>query len=62
MLWANDTNVSIKQAFSAPTNSSSGLQTPGSPLNSGGLPTSISGFPGADALPRRALFQTKLLL
>src|SRR5256885_7240579 len=30
--------------------------------NSGGLPTSISGLPGVDALPRRPLFHTRLFL
>src|SRR6185312_7095095 len=50
----------FKQAFSAATSISSGAQTPASPLNSGGLPISMSGLPGADVRPRRAVSQTRL--
>src|SRR5580704_16293924 len=55
-------NVSIRHPFKAATRSSSGHQTPGSPLNSGGLPISICGLPGADVLPRRAFSQVRLFV
>ena len=36
-----------------PTSSSSGAQMSGAPLNSGGLPTMMFGFPEAESVPRR---------
>src|SRR5258708_28380923 len=48
--------------LSEPTSSSSGAQMSGSPLSSGGLPTTMSGFPAAESTPRRAELQVLLAL
>jgi hypothetical protein len=45
-----------------PTSSSSGAQMSGSPLNSGGLPTTIFGLSAAESKPRRAELQVVLAL
>jgi hypothetical protein len=45
-----------------PTSSSSGAQTSGSPLNSGGLPTTMCDFPEAESVPRLAEVQSVLAL
>ena len=42
--------------------SSSGAQTSGSPLNSGGLPTMMSGLPATESAPRRLPCHTVLAL
>ena len=55
-------NVSIMHVLSEPTSSSSGAHMSGSPLNSGGLPTTMSGFPAAESIPRRAELQVLLAL
>jgi hypothetical protein len=60
--WASVRKVSIMHVLTEPTNSSSGAQMSGSPLNSGGLPTSMFGFPDAESVPRRAELQAVLAL
>jgi hypothetical protein len=52
--------VSIMHVLSEPTSSSSGAQMLGSPLNSGGLPTTMFGLPAAESIPRRAELQVVL--
>jgi hypothetical protein len=48
--------------LSEPTSSSSGAQMSGSPLNSGGLPTTILGLSAAESRPRLAVVQVVLAL
>src|SRR5262249_61190775 len=60
--WARERNVSMMHVLSEPTSSSSGVQTSGSPLNSGGLPTTMFDFSTAEREPRRAEVQVVLAL
>src|SRR5215467_9339937 len=60
--WASVRKVSIMQVFTEATSSSSGAQKLGSPLNSGGLPTTTSGFAGAESVPRRPELQVVFAL
>ena len=54
--------VSIMHVLTEPTSSSSGAQMSGSPLNSGGPPTTIFGLSAAESKPRRAELQVVLAL
>src|SRR5215831_13475750 len=54
--------VSIMQVFTEATSSSSGDQKLGSPLNSGGLPTTTSALAGAESVARRPEFQVVFAL
>ena len=60
--WASVRKVSIMHVLTEPTRSSSGVQMSGSPLNSGGLPTTMFGFPNAESVPRRAKLQAVFAL
>ena len=55
-------DVYIMHVLREPTSSSSGAQMSGSPLNSGGLPTTMFGLPAAESIPRRAELQAVLAL
>src|SRR5262249_277994 len=60
--WGSVGKVSIMQVWREATSSSSGDQKLGSPLNSGGLPTTTSAFAGAESVARRPELQVVFAL